>query len=78
MTDPFSNPWLPSTYAWIAMHRAPLAEVQRQQARLMVEVSRQAIRFWSGAWLFPTLGNKPTTAARMVALSLRVVEGGRR
>jgi len=79
MTDPFLSLWLCGADAWIAAARGvPPAETQCPLVRMAYETAAQAARFWSGAWMLPAPSTRPTTADRMAALSLRVVEGGRR
>ena len=80
MTNPLLSLWLSGTDAWMSAARSLwLAdEMQRQQTRMMRAMGEQAIRLWSGAWMFPAPVKQRSLAERMAALSLRVVEGGPR
>jgi hypothetical protein len=79
MTIPLLGLWLSGADAWMGVARGlSCAEMQRQQARMVHEAVEQAIRFWGGAWMFPAPEKPRPVAERMAALSLRVVQGGRR
>jgi hypothetical protein len=78
MADYLIGLWLLGAQAWIAAaHKLSWAEMQREQARVFDRMAAQATCLWSGAWMFPAPKRRPLTE-RMAALSLRVVEGGRR
>ncbi len=83
MSDPAANPflslWLDGTGAWIGTACGlAMAELLREQMRLGQEIGKQALRFWIGDWTRPRTSETQSTEKRMAALSLRVVEGGRR
>jgi hypothetical protein len=77
--NPLLGLWLNSANAWMGVaSKTPLAEMQRQQSRTILEAGEQVIRFWSGAWMLSASDKDRPVAERMAARSLRVVQGGRR
>jgi hypothetical protein len=77
--NPFLSLWLSGADAWMGTTGAlSPTEMLREQIRMTHAVGAQAVRFWGGAWMFPVPTKQQTLAERMSALSLRVVEGGRR
>jgi hypothetical protein len=46
--------WLSEANRWAGAGRSFwMAEMQRHQAAMLGEMTRQAVRFWSGAWMLP-------------------------
>ncbi len=77
--NPFLSFWLNRTGAWITIAcRLSTAELLREQMRLGQKIGEQALQFWIGDWMHPLISEKQSTEKRMAALSLRLVEGGRR
>jgi hypothetical protein len=77
--NPFLSLWLSGADAWMGATGAlSPTEMLREQIKMTHAVGTQAVRFWGGAWMFPAPTKQQTLAERMSALSLRVVEGGRR
>ncbi len=57
MKNPFLSLWLSQANAWSgAMRGLWAAEVRRQQTQLMNQWIEQSVRFWSGAWMLPPVG----------------------
>ena len=54
MKNPFLSLWLSAANSWASAARGLwAAEMQRQQTAMMNEMTRQAMRFWSGAAFTP-------------------------
>ncbi|MEK0082522.1 hypothetical protein [Benzoatithermus flavus] len=69
MKNPFLSLWLSQANAWAgAMHGLWAAELQRQQTRMLHEMTRQMLHFWSGAWMIPSASThaerKPSSSRR--------------
>jgi hypothetical protein len=51
MSSPWMSLWLSAANAWAGTARGLwTAEMRRQQTALLNEISRQMVRFWTGAW----------------------------
>jgi hypothetical protein len=54
MKNPFLSFWLSVTNQWLSAGRGFwMAELHRQQAAMLNEMTRNAIEFWSGGWMVP-------------------------
>ncbi|HSK42217.1 MAG TPA: hypothetical protein VK943_20795 [Arenibaculum sp.] len=63
--NPFMSMWLSGANAWLGAGRGLwMAEMQRQQTAMMNEFTRQAIRFWTGAWALEQLRDKDSRPDR--------------
>ncbi len=52
--NPFMSMWLSGANSAVGSARGVwAAELHRQQIAMMTEMTRQVLRFWSGAWMFP-------------------------
>ncbi len=79
MANPFLDLWLGGLCAWMgAACSPPSTEMLRKQMWLGHDISERALRFWIDAWMPSVPRRKCRVEERMAALSLRVVEGGRR
>jgi hypothetical protein len=79
MGSPFLAIWLSGIDAWLGAARYPrFTDIHHQQARLAWAISEHAFGMLSGMWLLPLPVKKRRTADRMAALSLRVIQGGKR
>ena len=79
MANPFLDLWLGSLCAWMGATCSPHSiEMLQKQMWLGHDIREQARRFWIDNWISPARRPKCTVEERMAALSLRVVEGGRR
>ena len=61
--NPFLSLWLSGVNSAAGSARGLwMAEVHRQQTAMISEMTRQMIRFWSGAWMLPpSQDNRPKT-----------------
>jgi hypothetical protein len=51
MPNPWISFWLSAANAWAGAVRGFwTAEMRRQQTAMINEMTRQAVRFWTGAW----------------------------
>jgi hypothetical protein len=51
MPNPWISFWLSAANAWAGAVRGLwTAEMRRQQTAMINEMTRQAVRFWTGAW----------------------------
>jgi hypothetical protein len=65
MPNPWMSVWLSAANAWAGAVRGFwTAEMRRQQTTLINEMSRQMVRFWTGAWAQPTSNEKNSTMRR--------------
>ena len=79
MANPSLDLWLGSLCAWMgAACTPPSAEMLQEQMWLGCDIGERALRLWIDAWLPSAPRPKCGVEERMAALSLRVVEGGRR
>jgi hypothetical protein len=63
--NPFLSLWLSGANAAAGAARGIwLAELHRQQIAMLSEMTRQTIRFWSGAWMLPPPQGKPAKGRR--------------
>jgi hypothetical protein len=77
--NPLLSLWLRGADSWMGAARGlSFAEMQREQMRMIRELGERAMHFWGGAWMFTLPTKQRPIAERMAALSLRLVEGGRR
>jgi hypothetical protein len=54
MRNPWMSAWLSAANAWSGAARGFwTAELRRQQTAMMNELTREMIRFWTGAWMLP-------------------------
>lgn len=54
MKNPWMSLWLSGANAWTgAMRGFWAAEMQRQQTAMLNEMTKQTVRFWTGAWMVP-------------------------
>jgi len=54
MKNPFLSMWLSGANAWAGAARGFwAAEFQRQQTAMLNEMTKQMVRFWTGAWALP-------------------------
>jgi hypothetical protein len=57
--------WLSAANAWAGAARSFwTAEMRRQQTAMINEITRQMMRFWTGAWAQPTLNARNRTRRR--------------
>jgi hypothetical protein len=64
MKNPFLSLWLSGANSAAGAARSFWsAELQRQQTAMMNEMTKQMIRFWTGAWTVPGMPAR-TTAQR--------------
>ena len=80
MTECFLKLWLGSAETLIGLlcHLAvTVAELQREQTRVVLHVSEWATHFWDPIWTAAEPQRQRPTSERMALLSLRVVQGGR-
>jgi hypothetical protein len=55
MSNPWVSLWLSAANAWAgAAQGFWTAEMRRQQTAMLNEMSRQMVRFWTGAWGQPS------------------------
>ena len=79
MANPFLDLWLGSVCALTGAACSPLSTAMLQKRmRLGRDIAELTLRFWMDVWMSPTPERKCRVGERMAALSLRVVEGGRR
>jgi hypothetical protein len=53
--------WLSAANSWAGAVRGFwTAEMRRQQTAMINEMSRQLVRFWTGAWAQPTSNGRRT------------------
>jgi hypothetical protein len=51
MSNPWMSLWLSAANAWAGAARGFwTAEMRRQQTAMLNEMTRQMVRFWTGAW----------------------------
>ncbi len=51
MANPWMSLWLSAANAWAGAARGFwTAEMRRQQTAMLNEMTRQMVRFWTGAW----------------------------
>jgi hypothetical protein len=59
MKNPFLSFWLSGANAAASASRGFWAgEMQRQQTAMLNEMTKQMVRFWTGAWMMPGLQAK--------------------
>ena len=52
--NPWMSLWLSGVNAWFGAARGFwMAELHRQQAAMINEMTQQMMRFWTGAWMLP-------------------------
>lgn len=57
MTNPFMSMWLSAINSAMGQARGFWsAEMHRQQAAMMNDMTKQTIRFWTEVWKLPTAG----------------------
>jgi hypothetical protein len=79
MANPFLELWKSSVCAWTdTAGRLFFAEMLHGQIKLSQAIGERALRFWIDPWMSTAPRRKCSVGERMAALSLRVVEGGRR
>jgi hypothetical protein len=55
MSNPWLSVWLSAANAWAGAARGFwTAEMRRQQTAMLNEMTRQMVRFWTGAWAQPS------------------------
>jgi hypothetical protein len=55
MSNPWMSLWLSAANAWAGAARGFwTAEMRRQQTAMLNEMTRQMVRFWTGAWVQPS------------------------
>jgi hypothetical protein len=55
MSNPWMSLWLSAANSWAGAARGFwTAEMRRQPAAMINEMSRQMVRFWTGAWAQPS------------------------
>ena len=60
MSNPWLSLWLSAANTWAGAARGFwTAELHRQQAAMMNEMSRQTMRFWTHPWTAPTADRSP-------------------
>jgi hypothetical protein len=65
MPNPWMSVWLSAANAWAGAAQAFwTAEMRRQQTALINEMTRQMVRFWTGAWAQPTSTERNSTRRR--------------
>jgi hypothetical protein len=58
MSNPWMSLWLGAANAWAgAACGFWTAEMRRQQTAMLNEMTRQMVRFWTGAWALPSSGD---------------------
>ena len=79
MANPFLDLWLGSVCAWTGAACSPFSTVMLQKwMRFGHDIAELTLRFWMDLWMSPAPRRTCSVGERMAALSLRVVEGGRR
>ena len=79
MANPFLDLWMGSVCAWTgAAGRLLSTETLHAQIGLCRDIGERGLRFWMDLWMSPAPRRTCSVGERMAALSLRVVEGGRR
>lgn len=54
MTNPWLSLWMSAANSWTGPARGFwAAEMQRQQTRMLNEMTEQMMKFWTGAWMLP-------------------------
>lgn len=65
MKNPFLSLWLSGANAAAGAARGFwAAELQRQQTAMLNEMTKQMVRFWTGAWLIPGAAGSSGTRSR--------------
>jgi hypothetical protein len=65
MPNPWMSLWLSAANAWAGAVRGFwTAEMRRQQTATVNEMTRQAVRFWTGAWAQPSSTPRNRTRRR--------------
>jgi hypothetical protein len=65
MPNPWMSLWLSAANTWAGAVRAFwTAEMRRQQTAMINEMTRQAVRFWTGSWAQPLSHAKARTKRR--------------
>ena len=79
MANPFLDLWMGSVCTWTGAAGGLLfTEMLHAQIRLNQDIGERGLRFWIDVWMSTAPRRKCSVGERMAALSLRVVEGGRR
>ena len=76
LANPFMSQWLSMANTVASTLQAHwVAEMQRQQAAFLSQMSRQAMRFWTGGWMLPlpALANPVPPAAAEPTLATPAV-----
>lgn len=59
MSNPWMSLWLSAANSWAGAARGFwTAEMRRQQTAMLDEMTRQMVRFWTGAWAQPSAGGR--------------------
>jgi len=65
MPNPWMSLWLSAANAWAGAARSFwTAEMRRQQTAMINEMTRQTVRFWTGAWAQPSSTARNRTRRR--------------
>lgn len=65
MRNPWMSLWLSAANSWAGATRGFwTAEMRRQQTAMINEMTRQMVRFWTGAWAQPSSDARNRTRRR--------------
>jgi hypothetical protein len=65
MSNPWMSLWLSAANAWAGAARGFwTAQMRRQQTAMINEMTRQMVRFWTGAWAQPSSHARNRTRRR--------------